>query len=280
MHTKVSKQGNVIEVTQMSKRNAQARILKLSADEYINLADDTGEILEFNHSSNRSDLKQSLYRTFRNIRAIVNTNCPDPEKLRWVTLTYAENMTDPKRLYLDYKTFWKRFKYRYPGAEYITVAEPQARGAWHLHVLFVFPDKAPFISNSKLASMWGHGFVKITDVSNVDNVGAYLSAYIADIEVPLDSPQKGEIKEQKDGTKKKYVKGGRLHLYPPGMNLYRCSRGIKKPEEFWVNPHELQEIVSGAALTYENHVEFTTDSGFEQKITKRYYNLKRNPPTP
>lgn len=279
MHTKVSKQGNVIEVTQMSKRNTQARILKLSADEYINLADDTGEILQFEHSTNRSDLKQSLYRTFRNIRAVVNTNCPDPAKLRWVTLTYAENMTDPKRLYLDYKKFWLRFKYRYPGAEYITVAEPQARGAWHLHALFVFPDEAPFIPNSDLASMWGHGFVKVTEVSNVDNVGAYLSAYIADIEVPLDSKE-GTVKEFADGTKKRFVKGGRLHLYPPGMNLYRCSRGIKKPEEVWISPDQLDEFVKGAALTYENQIEFTNESGFEQKITKKYYNVKRKPPTP
>lgn len=274
MFTKVSEQGNVVEVTTMLRKNSQAQILKISADEYIRLSDGTGEILQFEHSENRSDLKISLYRTFRNIRAIINTNCSDPAKLRWVTLTYAENMTDTKRLYTDYRDFWKRFKYRYPGAEYITVAEPQERGAWHMHALFIFPDKAPFIPNSELAKLWGHGFVKITDVTNVDNVGAYLSAYIADVEVPLDSPE-GVVKELSNGEKKKFIKGGRLHLYPPGMNLYRCSRGIKRPEERWISPAELEELVSDAKLTYQNEVTFVNEQGFKQVVEKRYYNLAR-----
>lgn len=272
MHTKVSKQGNVIEVTRMSHRNTSCTTLKLSADEYMVVG--TGEILEYEHSENRADSKKSLYRSFRNIRALVNTNCPDPEKLRWVTLTYAENMTDSKRLYQDYKKFWLRFKYRFPKAEYIIVPEPQERGAWHLHALFIFPDKAPFIPNDELASIWGHGFVRVQKVDNVDNVGAYLSAYIADVEVPLDSPQ-GVEKILSDGTKKKFIKGGRLHLYPPGMNLYRFSRGISKPVEEWSTPSEVSELVAGAACTYRNEITFTTEEGFEQKIIKEFYNTKR-----
>ena len=30
--------------------------------------------------------------------------------------------------------------------------------------------------------------------------------------------------------KKAIVKGARLHLYHSGFNLYRCSRGVKRPE--------------------------------------------------
>ncbi|PBH17406.1 hypothetical protein BGV21_21445, partial [Clostridioides difficile] len=32
-----------------------------------------------------------------------------------------------------------------------------------------------------------------------------------------------------DGVKKSILKGARLCMYPPKFNLYRCSKGIKKP---------------------------------------------------
>lgn len=274
MFTKVSEQGNVIEVTRLLRKNSVANILKISADEYIRLSDDTGEIYQFEHLDNRAGDKKSLYRSFRNIRAIINTNCTDPAALRWITLTYAENMQDTKRLYTDFRDFWKRFKRRYPEAEYITVAEPQERGAWHMHALFVFPGRAPFIPNSELREIWGHGFVRVTDVTNVDNVGAYLSAYIADVEVPLDSKE-GTIKVMPDGTRKRFVKGGRLKLYPPGMNLYRCSRGIKKPVERWATSAEVADLVGDAKMTYSNSIEFEGEDGFFQKVEKEYYNRAR-----
>ena len=96
----------------------------------------------------------------------INANLTEPEKALWVTLTYAENMRDAKQLYEDFRRFWQRFRYyldkhKHPTAEYITAAEPQARGAWHLHCLFLFfPEKAPFIPNSDMAQIWRHGFTK------------------------------------------------------------------------------------------------------------------------
>ena len=42
------------------------------------------------------------------LRDLLNTNIADPSHCRWVTLTYKENMTDPKRLYTDFDKFNKR----------------------------------------------------------------------------------------------------------------------------------------------------------------------------
>ncbi|MDF2871708.1 MAG: hypothetical protein K0R05_3283 [Anaerocolumna sp.] len=89
-------------------------------------------------------------------------------------------------------------------------------------------------------------FTNTVAINRVDNVGAYLSAYLGDIEInDSNSKQifdtvfsknqiKGiEVKEETDdvGVKlsKKFVNGGRLCLYPSGTNLYSYSKRIKKP---------------------------------------------------
>lgn len=275
-HIRVSEQGNVLEVTKMNSRSDGCPIVKVSADSYIIKGDETGELHDFKRTANRSEGVESLHKTFKRLRAIINTNCTDPESVRWVTLTYAENMTDTKRLYSDFKTFWMRFKRRWPGADYIIVIEPQKRGAWHVHALFIWSVKAPFIPNDDLAACWGHGFVMVKALDNVDNIGAYLSAYLGDVEVPMES-EKGEVKTLKDGTKKKFVKGARLCLYPPGMNIYRCSRGIKQPTDRWVTPEEYESLSKSSTLTYANSVEVETETGFTRVIAKEYYNRLRKP---
>lgn len=273
MFIKVSKQGNILEITRMLRKNGEAHIQKLSADEYLNL--ESGEVCEFEHTENRSESKQQLCKTFRHIRAIINTNFQGKENERFITLTYAENMRDKERLYLDFKKFWMRFKYKWGKAEYFVVVEPQMRGAWHMHVLVKFDgERAPYIPNAELRECWGHGFVNVRSLKNVDNIGAYLSAYLADVEVPMSNAD-GQIKEFPDGTKKKYVKGARLCLYPPGMNIYRFSRGLKKPQEFWSTEQEVENLTRDLNQTYANRIEFTSESGFQQTIIKEYYNTKR-----
>ena len=274
MRIKVSEQGNVIEVTRyLGGVNSEPHIKKLSADEYLRLSD--GEVCEFQHIENRADLKITLYRTFRKIRAYINTNFIGSDSELFVTLTYAENMMDASRLYSDFKSFWKRFKRRWGEPDYFVVVEPQNRGAWHMHVLVKFKGKAPWIPNDELAEVWGNGFVNVRKLNDVDNIGAYLSAYLADVEIPIDSEREGIVKEFADGTKKKFVKGGRLHLYPPGMNIYRFSRGIKKPDEYWATQEMKEALVSGMNLTYANRIEIMTDEGFNQIIEKEFYNKKR-----
>lgn len=275
-YTKISLQGNITEVTQMTSKNMKQTTQKLNRDEYLIL--ETGEIGEFNHSVSREDSKTQLYRTFRSIRSLVNTNCADPEKLKWVTLTYAQDdgkpMTDAKRLYKDFEKFIKKYRYKWGACEYIAVAEPQGSGAWHMHVLAIYPGKAPYQPNKELAELWGQGFVTVKNVQTVDNIGAYLSAYLGDVEVPAGTPGAIE-KELKTGEKKSFIKGGRLKFYPPGMNIYRCSRGIARPIERWVNPEEAKSLLQDSTLTFETDCEWENEKGFKQQIHKEYYNNSR-----
>lgn len=247
-------------------------IQKLDQEHGVDLR--TGEVIEFRHKSNRAEDKASVAQSLKHLRDIINTNLTDPETALWVTLTYAENMRDPKRLYEDFRRFWQRFKYYlhkqgYPPAEYIAAAEPQGRGAWHLHSLFLFPEKAPFIPNKEIARLWSHGFTKTKSLNGVDNPGLYLTAYLGDMElteaIAAGNFRNGTLKETRTGSKS-VVKGARLKMYPSGFNLYRCSRGIKRPEVYKMTEAEAQDIVGTAPLTYEKTISVSDESGAIRNI--------------
>ena len=274
--------GNITEIQYMSKRNNKQTIQMLQGgNQYMLLA--TGEILDVNKHNTRAEQKKTLYRTFKHARAIINTNVTDVNNVSWITLTYKENMTDTKKLYNDFKLFNMRIQeyFKKSGnekAEYIVMMEPQARGAWHAHLLYIFPHKAPFIKNKDLESIWGHGFVKIKKLDNVDNVGAYLTAYLGDMdlnECKIENPQMLNIKEVTDekNNKKYYVKGARLDLYPVNFNMIRCSRGVKKPISEMMDQKNAIKKVSAGTKTYEKTVKLIDlDNNFESIINTCYYN--------
>lgn len=276
METRVSVQGNVVEITEMEHRNRKCYARKIDADHWV---DPNGEVHEYEHSGvSRVDNAQELRATFRRIRALVNTNCTDPERIRWITLTYAENMTDTKRLYKDFDRFWRKYKRRWGKAEYISVVEPQARGAWHVHLIAIYDQVAPYVPNHELAECWGQGFVQVKSVTDCDNLGAYLSAYLGDVVVGDDEVCTCE-KRCSDGTTKRILKGGRLHMYPKGMNIYRHSRGIQQPDEFWCEEDEdwekACELTEHATLTYHKEYVWKDEDGKEHRVWKYFYNSAR-----
>jgi hypothetical protein len=219
--------GNVIEVRHSVHGPPEITIEKLDADSYVDLR--TGEVKEFQHTASRAEDKASVAQSLRNLRDIINANLTDPETALWVTLTYRENMRDPQRLYEDYHAFIKRFrrylkKHGHPPVEYIAAAEPQGRGAWHLHVLLLFSEKAPFIPNAHMAKLWGQGHTKTKSLKGVDNPGLYLTAYLGDMELAeaaMSGATRGRlgevetVDEHGQRQKKAIIKGARLHLYPP-----------------------------------------------------------------
>ena len=284
----VKRMGNITEIRDMS-RNTGGIIRKLSKDEYCDTR--TGEVFEYTHIETRIDNPENVARTLRNLRDIINANITDVKKCLWSTLTYAENMTDTKRLYNDFRKFIMRFQYyltqnNLSKFEYIAAAEPQERGAWHLHGLLLFPTKAPFIPNAELARLWGHGFVKITSLKNVDNVGVYLTAYLGDMDfmeafgtIDLNNAKIKEVTttdKHNNKQKKAIVKGARLKLYPTGFRIYRCSRGIKKPVIYECTEAEAMQRVKGQTLTFEKTIQLSEDGEIFNVIHYRHYNRKPN----
>lgn len=264
--------GNITEIRYAVHGPPEISIEKLTADLYVDKR--TGEVKEFQHKNSRAEDKASVAQSLRKLRDLINANLVNPECAKWITLTYKINQTDPARLYEDYRRFWQRFKYYlskhgYPPAEYIIAAEPQGRGAWHLHCLFLFPEKAPYIPNADMARLWGHGFTKTQSLKGVGNPGLYLTAYLGDMElteaVSAGQYKAGRLVESKDKSKA-IIKGARLKLYPPGFNLYRFSRGIRRPEVRQTTEGEAQAEINDMALTYEKTISVSDESGTVRNI--------------
>lgn len=278
---------NIIEICYCSNRNSKPNIINIDKDFYYLVS--TGEVKEKRHIKSRADDLASVSQSLKRLRDYINFNVSDADKCLWVTLTYKENMTDSKRLYKDFVNFVKRFKYKYGQFEYIVACEPQGRGAWHMHCIFIFPDTKPYIPNKELASCWGQGFTKTKRLNNVDNIGAYITAYLGDIDyneavrLKID-PNFYETKEinEIDGEQlkvpKKVLKGARMVLYPPKFNLYRISKGIKKPPIEMMTYSEAKEKIGDHIPTYSNGLCLvlpTTFNNSYKKIIYEYYNTKR-----
>ncbi|MEG0897701.1 MAG: hypothetical protein RSF73_09180, partial [Ruthenibacterium sp.] len=182
----VKKTGAITELRDMGRNNLDCPIIKFDADNYI--LKETGEMLPFKKTQIRSESPESVKQSLHHLRDILNANCEDVTRCKWVTLTYAENMTDTKQLYADFQKFNQRLTYYcqktyHTQYQYIVCIEPQGRGAWHLHIVLIFEKKAPFIANDTLAEIWGHGFTKTKKLEDVDNIGLYLTAYLTDMDV-------------------------------------------------------------------------------------------------
>lgn len=295
---RVKEMGNVVEVMYQEKRSSENVIKKINANEYIDTR--TGEIKEFVHIENRGQAVNEVRKSLSRLRDYINTNVTDVSKCKWVTLTYKENMTNTEKLYEDFKNFNKRMRYYLSKQgfkyEYIVAMEPQGRGAWHAHMLMIFDTKAPYIDNdSVMSEIWGHGFTNTKKLDgSIDNLGAYLTAYLGDMElqegvnaVGLDnifdkngnckySVSNVEVDEDTKKVSKAYIKGLRMALYPPKFNIYRCSRGVKKPIVSYESEKLAQKKISAGTLTFERTIKLTdSDSDYVNHINYRYYNLIR-----
>lgn len=284
---KFTEMGNILEVQYMTKRNHKQTVQMLKGGEQYVICG-TGEIKDVQHHETRADNQKGLYKTFAKCRGMINANVVDVSKVRWCTLTYAKNMKDPEQLYTDFRDFNKRFqryckRNGYSKPEYIVMMEPQARGAWHAHLLYIWQDmKAPYIPNKEFRDLWGHGFVKIKKLDNVDNVGAYLTAYLGDMEITEaefrngDKVKQVEVEEDGKKVRKAIVKGARLRMYPANFNMLRYSRGCKKPTEEMISQEEAKRKVLGATKTFQSAIKMSdSDTSFEAILIKEQYNRLR-----
>lgn len=227
--------GTTTEVKYNEHKNREQNIKRIDKEHYQIIK--TGEIKEVKHKESRANSKDTVRNTFKTLREYINANATNVCNSLWVTLTYKENMTDKKQVDKDLVDFIKAIRKlkKDRKIEYINVFEPQGRGAWHCHCILIFDEVAPYISNKKIAECWGHGNTKTKRAYDFDNLGAYLTAYLSDMELKevkklgMNYNEK-DIKEVEiDNKKKKVVKNARLALYKPGERIFSKSNGVKKP---------------------------------------------------
>lgn len=280
----VTKMNHITEVQYMQKRNNKAIIKKLNDKEYVLL--ETGEVKEFmQHADTRTAHLNSLYRTMKQMRYLINHNFVGADNEAFITLTlYGHLQTnDPKKLYVYFDKFMKRLRYRYSetSIDYINVVEPHASGNFHCHVLLKFNDmeKHP-LDKQILKDIWGLGEqVDVRNLDDVDNVGAYVSSYLTDMpveDIPVEKLIEGKVGtgvKEVDG--KVIVKGARLHYYPKGIRIYRPSGGIKKPTREQMTYLKAKEYIGTAIPTYSKTIEIDLPNDKTSILSYEYYNLKR-----
>lgn len=277
----VTVMNHIIEVMHMERRNRKATIKKLDKHTYIKLS--TGELKEFNHSENREQNLNSLRQSFKKIREIINSNFEGKPNEKHLILTYKENMTDHKKLYADLKKFVMALKYHFKDKttiDYFTVPEPQGRGAWHAHMLLRFNQlESVWLPDELLKRIWTHGFSKTKALAGVDNIGAYLSAYLSDVELTQENFMDLEFQEVKvknvEGHEKRFAKGARLHMYPPGMNLFRRSRGIVDPLKLEISYESVKKKIVESATPHYSQRYVIEHNDFSNVIQYEQYNTKR-----
>ena len=282
---KVTTMKHLVEVQYMERVNTKAHIRKLDSDRYMDI--ETGEIREFEKTENRSQGENSLRKTFNRLRELINNNFDGSANELFITLTYKGELQtrDTKKVYTDFKNFVDRLRYGYKKSttiDYINVLEPHASGNFHMHVLMRFNDlDSIYIPNSELAEIWGNGFVTVQSLEGVDNIGAYLSAYLADIEVSEENSKRLEghpdlVEKEVNGSTKKFLKGARLVFYPTGVNIYRKSKGIKEAEKEKMSYKNAQKKVGARNPNFKYGVELIDEEkNFRNTLIKEQYNLKR-----
>ena len=310
---RVTTMNHIIEIMSMSREPCNClKFRKIDKTRYMDIT--TGEVYEYKLTENRGQNIKGLKATFKTIRNLINNNFTGASNELFITLSYKENMTDTKKLYRDFEKFIKKMKRRYPDIDYLSIVEPQGRGAWHCHALIRFNQlETVYIKNNdEIWPMWGHGFTKTKSLKDIDNIGAYLKAYLTDVEVTEGNKEvlweavkhrdsawetvqdengnihnikvhddielkvvEREVSENGKKVTKKFMKGARLHMYPSGMNLYRCSRGIKKPNTEKMMYFEAKKKVGSSTANFSQTTEISKDGRTVNTITYEHYNLKR-----
>lgn len=197
----------------------------------------------------RNNRRKTLSRAKTNLRRLINANINVwYEKPKFVTLTFADNVTDVRQANYEFKKFRQRLEYRFKRKlKYVVVVEFQKRGAVHYHVVFF---NLPYIEANELAFIWENGFIKVNAIDDVDNVGAYVTKYM---------------------TKQDYnnLKEDRL----AGEKSYFTSRGLIKPDEI-VDEKEIDQVLADLSQYKVYETNFYND--YCGNIRYEQYNLKRN----
>lgn len=244
--THVCISGNVIELRVMERSyNNLRHIQRINKNEYCDKR--TGDVKQYQHRG--QNRKRNMNRSFEKLRQLINTNFTGQINERHITLTYAEKMTDFDKASMDFKRFWEKLHYHYPDLEFIRIIEPQHTGSWHIHALLKSKKHENLsIPHEQIEKFWGHGFVRKTTTLGCDNVGAYFTALLKNLDVFED-----DTKEVND--KQYIVKNARLHFYPPNKRFYGYSKGIIQPTRFKTNYKDALRFVDEKNMTYSNATE-------------------------
>ncbi len=278
--------GECQEIQFTAGNNTVCRIQNLSKDEYLDKP--TGEIKKRVHKENRYQSPKAVRKSMNKLMDLIRCNAADSSRCKWITLTYETAMTDHTKVYEDGKMFIRRLQ-RHLNKQLdlsdgqktfqrITVAEPQGEAhdnSWHLHILLIFGDTAPFMSNDIISDLWGYGITDTRKTPNADGLALYFKAYLSDVEYIGDDTELSKVNtvdKMVDGISKKFIKGERLKYYPTDMRLFTSSRGINRAKIEKMSNQEAMERVKDSKMVYRETYAIGDGTNV---VDKRHYKKKK-----
>ena len=228
--------GNILEIYEYEKPVAKGFVAKKPGRGNSLYTSDEDK------ADNRAKIAQRAKTT---VRRYANAN---PQLTKFLTLTFAENITDLEYARYEFDKFVKRAKTRFPHFQYIEVVEFQKRGAIHFHVLC----NLPYVNVNEFASVWKNGFVKINRIDNVDNVGAYITKYMT-----------------KDNVDARLI----------GKKCYTMSKGLNEPREY-TNEADIEQVLEELENVKRIHIfEFQTEHFGVVQYTQIICDTQISPPS-
>jgi len=124
-----------------------------------------------------SRFSSSISRSRLSIRRLIDCNLSSKDPAKFVTFTFADNVTDLSRANYLWKIFLKDLRRRLGYApKYITVVEFQKRGAVHYHSIFF--DLPLVFGERHFLRSWKNGFISVRRINRIRSIGGYLSKYL------------------------------------------------------------------------------------------------------
>ncbi|HFI0935869.1 TPA: replicative protein [Streptococcus suis] len=267
----VTLMNDIYEIQYLQKSNRYNNILKIDSDRYV--VKSTGELKYYEHTETRSQSINSIKQTMKKLRYLINANFSGQTNELWSTLTFRDSniAKQPQEIYKEFNKFIKRLKYKYKEKlDYIAILEPHGINSsvisdwhgFHLHLLLKSSSSSLYIPYQEFEEIWGLGMCRIERLKNIDNIGAYLSAYLTNAEL-----------SDTDSMEKKYIKGSRLWLYPKGVRIYRKSKGIQYPKRIKM-PYQSARDMIGIEPHYTKTYKIENDN-FENIVIFEQFNKKR-----
>lgn len=221
-HYKIVISGHIVEAFQYAKPIGYNLVSSRSKAEYR----------KRRKVSEQEITKSSLSRTRSRLIRLVNANArmwkKDGEiiKPQFLTYTFEENIKEVAVANPIFTNYIKRLNY-HEGikTKYVVVPEFQDRGAVHYHAIFfnlrMINARREF-KTGEFAELWGQGYIKKKNVTNVPNIGIYMTKYMT-----------------KDATDRRLV----------GKKKYFSSRGLIKPKT--INQEHLAEEIMDFLSEYK-----------------------------
>ena len=205
----------------LNSQSKKGTIRRTGKNTYIVIK--SNEERHFKTETTEQERNVAIARKLIKLRDIIRTNTHSGIDMV-ATVTYSETVDDYKVVQNDIEQCIRRLRRKH-NIEYIAVPELQLCGRWHVHIIIIMVDDADTIKREELYKAWRRGGVHINAVRNANAVALYLT---------MCGGGKGTLRRK----------------YPSGMRLYRCSKGVVRPNSVIMNGEDINKLVDGYDIVY------------------------------